>query len=254
MIEGEGALMGEQKKVLITGAAGLVGSALRRYLRGRYRMRLLFHSNVPEVDPEDEVVVSDVADFECAVEVAAGVDAIAHLGIATPKPGYPRTRYNQMILETNIRGTYNVFEAARINGVPTVIFASSNAATAGYEHDGILTHPDMPVRPGSMYGVSKAYGEALGRFYHEQYGLSVYCIRIANFPNTDAVDRAYGPGLNRWFSARDMAELTASCLEAPHPQYGIFYGVSKGAELKWDLTNARELVGWEPQDRGAPSP
>jgi uronate dehydrogenase len=246
--------MAASKKLLITGAAGLVGSALRRYLRGRYRLRLLFHSSVPEVEKDDEVVVSDVANFECMVEAAEGVDAIAHLGIATSKTGYPRTRYNQMILETNIVGTYNVFEAARIHGVSTVIFASSNAATAGYEHDGVFTTPDMPVRPGSMYGVSKAYGEALGRFYHERYGMSVYCIRIANFPNTDEVDREYEPGLNRWFSARDMAELTACCLEAPHPQYGIFYGVSKGGELKWDLSNARQLVGWEPQDRGAPSP
>ena len=120
--------------------------------------------------------------------------------------------------ETNIAGTYNVFEAARIHGVSTVIFASSNSATAGYEHDGIFTTPDMPVRPGSMYGVSKAYGEALGRFYHDQHGMSVYCIRIANFPNTDEVNQEYEPGLNRWLSARDMAELTACCLEAPHPQ------------------------------------
>jgi len=246
--------MSETKKILITGAAGLVGSALRRYLRGRYRMRLLFHSSVPEVEPEDEVVVSDVADFESMVEAADGVDAIAHLGIATSRRGYPRARYNQMMMDANIRGTYNIFEAARINGVSTVIFASSNAATGFYEQEGLLSRPDAPVRPSGFYGVSKAYGEALGRFYHDQYGMSVYSIRICNFPNTDEVDREYEPGLNRWLSARDMAELTACCLEAPHPQHGIFYGVSKGAEFKWDLSNAKEMVGWEPQDRGAPSP
>jgi len=242
--------MSKRKKLLITGAAGLVGSALRRYLRGRYDFRLLFHRNVPEVEPEDQVVVADLADFESMVEAGEGVDAIAHLGIATPRRGYPRARYHQMILETNVRGTYNIFESARINKVSRVIFASSNAATGGYEREGIYTTPDMPVRPDSMYGVSKVFCEALGRCYHEAYGMSVYCVRIGNFPNIDEVNREYEPGMNRWLSARDMAELVACCIEAPHPQFGIFYGVSKGGERKWDIANARELVGWEPQDSG----
>jgi len=119
-----------------------------------------------------------------------------------------------------------------------------------YEREGIYTTPDMPVRPDSMYGVSKAFGEALGRYYHEAYGMSVYCIRIANFPNTDQVDRDYEPGMNRWLSARDMADLAACCLAAPHPQFGIFYAVSRGGEKKWDIANARELVGWKPKDSG----
>ena len=236
------------KRLFITGAAGLVGSALRRYLRDRYALRLLFHSKVPEVEPEDQVVVSDLGNFESMVEAGEGIDAIVHLGIATSKQGYPRSRYNQMIMETNIQGTYNIFESARINKVSTVVFASTNHVTGFYEREGIYTTPDMPIRPDSMYGVSKAYGEALGRFYHDNYGMSVYCIRIANFPNTDAVNSHYEPGMSRWLSARDMAELTACCVEAPQPQFGIFYGVSGGGEQKWDLANAKEMVGWEPQD------
>ncbi|MCC7262871.1 MAG: NAD(P)-dependent oxidoreductase [Candidatus Latescibacteria bacterium] len=244
--------MSTPKKLLITGAAGLVGSALRRYLRGRYQLRLLFHSNIPPVEPEDEVVVADLGDFETMLEAGAGVDAIAHLGIATTKPGYPNSRYTQMIMDTNIRGTYNIFESARINKIPKVVFASTNHVTGFYEKENQRSSPDLLVRPDSMYGVSKAFGEALGRYYHDQYGMSVYCLRIANFPNTDTVNTPYEPGRNRWLSARDMAELTACCLEAPHPQFGIIYGASKGGELKWDLSNAKELVGWEPQDRGAP--
>tara|TARA_B100000029_G_C17368951_1_gene885423 strand:+ start:99 stop:839 length:741 start_codon:yes stop_codon:yes gene_type:complete len=245
--------MPKRKKLFITGAAGLVGSALRRYLRERYDFRLLFHSKIPEVEPGDEVIVSDLSNFENMVEACDGVDAIAHLGIAVPGRGAPRTLYNQMIMETNIQGTYNIFEAARINKVPTVIFASTNHVTGFYERENVYTTPNMPVRPDSMYGISKAFGEAMGRHYHDEYGMSVYCIRIANFPNTDEVNSDYEPGLNRWLSARDMSELTACCIEAPHPQFGIFYGVSKGGEKKWDISNAKELVGWEPQDNGIKS-
>ena len=242
--------MAKRKKLFITGAAGLVGSALRRYLRERYDFRLLFHSKIPEVEPGDEVVVSDLSNFENMVEACDGVDAIAHLGIAVPGRGAPRTLYNQMIMETNIKGTYNIFEAARINKVSKVIFASTNHVTGFYERENIYTTPYMPVRPDSMYGISKAFGEAMGRHYHDEYGMSVYCIRIANFPNTDEVNTDYEPGLNRWLSARDMSELTACCIEAPHPQFGIFYGVSKGGEKKWDLSNAKDMVDWEPQDNG----
>ncbi|MFC1527002.1 NAD-dependent epimerase/dehydratase family protein [Candidatus Latescibacterota bacterium] len=246
--------MSQRERLLITGAAGKVGSGLRRYLRDRYDFRLMFHRNVPEVEAGDQTVVSDLADFESMVEIGDGVDAIVHLGIAGGLRGISQSRRNQMIMETNVRGTYNVFESARINRVPVVIFASTNHVTGFYEKEGIRTTPDMPVRPDSMYGVSKAFGEAIGRYYHDAHGMSVYCLRIANYPDTDEVNREYEPGMNRWLSARDMSELVHLCMVAPRPQFGIFYGVSKGGETKWDLSNAKEMVGWEPQDRGAPSP
>ena len=245
--------MSDRQRILITGAAGLVGSALRRYLRDRYDFRLLFHRNVPEVEPGDQVVVADVANLECMIEAGDGVDAIVHLGIAVAGRGTPRTLYNQMIFETNIRGTYNIFESARINGVKKVIFASTNHVTGFYEKEGSISAPELPVRPDSMYGVSKAYGEALGRFYFDQYGIACYCVRIANFPNTDESNREYEPGMNRWLSSRDMAELAHLCLADPKSQFAIIYGASQGGEKKWDLSSGKELVGWEPQDRGAPS-
>ena len=242
-----------RQRILITGAAGKVGSALRRYLRDRYDFRLLFHRNVPEVEKGDEVVVADLANFECMVEAGDGVDAIVHLGIAVAGRGAPRTLYNQMIFDTNLKGTYNIFESARINKVPKVVFASTNHVTGFYEKESVISSPDLLVRPDSMYGVSKACGEAMGRYYFDQYGIACYCIRIANFPNTDEVNSEYEPGMNRWLSSRDMAELTACCLQDPVAQFAIIYGASLGGESKWDLSSGTRLVGWEPRDRGAPS-
>ena len=246
--------MTDRKRILITGAAGNVGSALRRYLRDRYDFRLLFHHNVPETEPGDQVVIADLANLECMIEIGDGVDAIVHLGIAVGGRGIPRALHTQRVFETNVHGTYNIFESARINRVPKVIFASTNHVTGFYEKEGAISRPELPVRPDSMYGVSKAFGEALGRFYHDQYGISCYCVRIANFPNTDEVNSKYEPGMNRWLSSRDMSELTHRCLSGPDPQFVMVYGASKGGELKWDLDSGKELLGWEPQDRGAPSP
>ncbi len=245
--------MSTRPRILITGAAGLVGSALRRYLQDRYDFRLLFHRNVPEVAKSDQVVVADVGNFECMVEAGEGVDAIVHLGIAVAGRGAPRSLYNQMIFDTNVKGTYNIFESARINKVPKVVYASTNHVSGFYEKEGAISSPDLPIRPDSMYGVSKAYGEAMGRYYFDQFGIACYCIRIANFPNTDEVNSAYEPGKNRWLSSRDMAELTACCLQDPVSQFAIIYGASLGGEQKWDLASGKQLVGWEPQDRGAPS-
>ena len=133
--------MADRKRILITGAAGKVGSALRRYLRDRYDFRLLFHRNVPEVEAGDQVVVSDLSNLENMIEIGEGMHAIVHLGIAVSGHGAPRTLYNQMIFEANIRGTYNIFESARINGVPKVVFASTNHVTGFYERGGCRLPP-----------------------------------------------------------------------------------------------------------------
>ena len=242
----------KRKKLLITGAAGTVGTALRKHLRDRYDLRLLFHSTIPDdVHPGDEVVISDVANFPAMLEVTDGVDAIAHLALSRGWRGMPTAQRAQHTLDVDIKGTYHIYEAARINGVPTVVYASTNHVTGIYEKEGIRSHPDMPVRPDSVYGAGKAFGEALGRFYADCYGLRVFCIRIASFPGTDEPGRHYEPGQSRWLSPRDLAQLTWRCIEAEGVKWGIFYGVSGGAEKKWDLSNAKALLGYEPQDDGS---
>jgi uronate dehydrogenase len=244
--------MSARKRVLITGAAGTVGTALRKQLADRYDLRLLFHSRIPDdVQPDDEVVVSDVSSLGAMIEATEGVDVIAHLALAGSYRGRTQADRAEKTFDVDMKGIYHIYEAARINHVPTVILASTNHVTGINEKKGIRSSPDMPVRPDSIYGAGKAFGEALGRFYVDVHGLRVFCLRIANFNGRDDPGRYYEPGRSRWLSPRDLGQLVWRCVEAEELNWGIFYGVSQGAEEKWDLTNARELLGYEPQDDGS---
>lgn len=228
------------KRVLITGAAGRIGKALHTGLADRYRLRLMYHHTVLAVGPDQESVIVDLGDLDGVRRAAEGVDAIVHMA------GNPSTQASFAdTLSANIVGTYHIYEAARLAGVPRVIFASTNHVTGMYERNGSLVAPDMPVRPDSFYGASKAHGEALGRYYHDEYGLAVICLRIGSFLPKPRNPR----GLGTWISERDMVQLTWRSIEAPVP-YGIFYGISGNTRRQWDITNARELLGYAPEDNG----
>ena len=239
-----------RKRLLITGAGGRVGRALRTHLRARCDLRLLDVRPIDDAQPGEEVVVADVADFEHVLEATRGVDAVAHLAIGWQARRGTRAALARKTIDVDIRGLYAVYEAACLNKVGCVVFASTNHVTGLNEQEGLVSRPDLPVRPDGIYGAGKAFGEALGRYYAERMGLRVYCIRIANFNGLDEPGRAYAPGENRWLSPRDAASLVWRCIEAEHVPFGIFYGVSRGADTKWDLTPNKEILGWEPQDDG----
>jgi nucleoside-diphosphate-sugar epimerase len=241
----------KRKKLLITGAGGLVGTALRRHLRGRYDFRLLSIEPVADAGPGDETIVADVTDFEAMLEAGEGVDAIVHLALGRVERPFTRSRRARSTIDVDIRGLYTLYETARINRVSTVVFASSNHATGLYEQDGLVSTPDAPVRPDSIYGAGKAFGEALGRLYADRHGVRVFCIRIANFNGKDEPGRYYEPGGSRWLSPRDLSQIVWRCIEAERLRWGIFYGVSGGGEKKFDLTNARQLLGYQPEDDGS---
>lgn len=244
--------MSDKKRILLTGAAGTIGTSLRKHLKDRYTFRLLCHSTIPDdMDDSDELVVSDISNFEAMVEACEGVDAIAHLAIFNRWKGMTKSQLAQLTFDVDMKGTYNIYEAARINGVKTVVFASTNHVTGMNEKKGIKSHPDDPVRPDSIYGAGKAFGEALGRLYVDQYQMRVFCLRIANFNGKDEPGRLYEPGQSRWFSPRDIAQMTWRCIEAEDLDWGIFYGISNGGEEKWDLSNAKNLLGFEPEDDGS---
>ena len=240
-----------KKQIFVTGAAGSIGTCIRSRLSARYDFRLLLHSRVPDdVHPDDQVVVASVADGAAMVEAACGVDAIVHLAIRRWSGMTPED-VAKATLEVDNPGVHNIYEAARINNVPVVVFASTNHVTGLYEKDGLVSTPDSPVRPDGVYGAGKAFGEALGRFYSERHGIRVICLRVANFNGKEAPGQRFEPGFSRWLSPRDMAQLVWRSIEAEHVKYGIFYGVSGGSEKKWDLSNAREMLGYIPEDDGS---
>jgi nucleoside-diphosphate-sugar epimerase len=257
--------MGEKRRVLVTGAAGTIGTAVRRHLGERYDLRFLTHQ--PAEFPSH---VADIADLEAILPAFAGMEAVVHLA-ASASVDTPWAD----VLQNNLIGTYNVFEAAWRQGVETVVFASSNHAIGMFEVEAApaiyaLDDPrvydhTVELRPDSLYGVSKAYGEALGRYYMEQHGLRVFNLRIGSVradddPRAPSVaassfwlDLAPTQKLDRlratWLSQRDCAELIACCLEATDVRWAIVYGISNNPRQFWDLSHARELLKFEPKDR-----
>jgi uronate dehydrogenase len=151
-------------RVLITGAAGTIGRTLRQGLHGRVgALRLLDVAPLGAPRPGEELVTADIRDREAVAAAMEGVDAAVHLA------GIPQEDSFDRILETNVAGTYNLYEAARQQGCPRVVFASSLHVTGFYDTSERIS-PAMPVRPDSLYGVSKACGESLGRLYATSMG------------------------------------------------------------------------------------
>jgi uronate dehydrogenase len=225
------------KTVLITGAAGDVGSRLRAALTGEYHLRVSDIRLVEDLRPHEDFRLADVADLDAMVELMAGVDVVVALG------GESREHEWERILNANIVGMYNHYEAARRQGVERVLFASSNHAVGFYPR--AQTIPvDVTVRPDSRYGVSKAFGEAMGSLYADKYGLRVFCIRIGNVAD-QPVDRRR---LAIWISPRDFAQLVRIGIEHPDIKFEVVYGASDNARGWWDNSNALRL-GYVPEDR-----
>lgn len=228
-------------RLLLTGAAGGLGRVLRARLRAR--CAFLRASDIAAMEPAvagEEVVECALEDRAAVHELLRGVDAVVHLGgVSTEQPFDP-------ILQANIVGTYNVYEAARRHGVKRIVFASSNHVTGFYRQDETID-ATMPVRPDGYYGLSKAFGENLARFYFDRYGLETVSLRIgSSFP--EPKDRRM---LATWLSYDDLERLVVASLTAPVVGHSVVYGMSDNKLTWWDNTPARH-VGFKPQDSSEP--
>jgi NAD+ dependent glucose-6-phosphate dehydrogenase len=240
--------------VLLTGASGRVGEAVLGELGGAYDWRLL-DRDPPTGDHPGEFVVADVTDDDAVREAMRGVGAVVHLA-GDPRPSAPW----ESVWRNNIDGTQTVFEAAAEEGVGKVAFASSNHAVGAYETDertpGMYRREDqfrldgteLP-RPSNLYGVSKAAGETLGRYYHDAEDLSVVCVRIGNLTEGHP-PKDYERGQAMWLSYRDCAHLFERCIEADYG-YEIVYGISDNDRKYYSIERARAVLGYDPQDNSA---
>ncbi|MCX5069839.1 NAD(P)-dependent oxidoreductase [Micromonospora lupini] len=223
--------------VVVTGAAGRIGSAVCRHLRDEVR-RLVLVDRVPPhpQSPTDRAIQLDLADADAVTAALAGADAVVHLA------GLPDEAPLADLLESNVLGTYHVLEAARRQRVGRVVLASSNRVT-GFYPVGQVVGPDEPVRPDGFYGVSKVAVEALGRLYADKFGLSVVCLRIGSFEDEPNETRY----LATWLSPRDGIGFVRAALTAPDVHFVTAYAVSANTRAFWDTTAGAQL-GYLPVD------
>ena len=226
------------KTILMTGAAGGVGSFLRKELRDKYTFRLSDREDVDALAENETSLPADLVDLEAVRGTVQGVDGIIHLGAFSVEGSWERIR------DANILGTYNLYEAAREAGVKRIVFASSNHAVGFYERSATIDHTVYP-KPDSRYGASKVFGEALASLYADKYGVETLCVRIGNVAQKP-IDRRR---LAIWISPRDLAQLVEIGIEHPDIRFEIVYGSSDCApHAWWDNRNAFRL-GYRPQDR-----
>ncbi|MER5895175.1 NAD(P)-dependent oxidoreductase [Streptomyces sp. NPDC001876] len=226
------------RTVLLTGAAGGLGTLMRGLLPAYgYELRLF---DVIPIEGEPDAITADLGDKEALREAVRGVDAIIHLAGISLEASFDK------ILRSNIEGTYNLYEAAREEGVGRVVFASSNHAV-GYTPRPLPGDPLIPIdtarRPDTFYGLSKSFGEDLAQLYWDKYGVETVSVRIGScFMEPTSVRM-----LSVWMSPGDGARLFHAALTAEDVRHTVIYGSSDNTRLWWDLTTARSL-GYEPQD------
>jgi nucleoside-diphosphate-sugar epimerase len=228
------------ERILITGAAGGVGTLLRpRLARSDRVLRLLDIAPLPPPDGGErvELVTASVADLAALTDACSDVDAVIHLGGLSVEGPW------QDILEINIHGTYAVLEAARRAGVPRVILASSNHAVGFHALDGTPVPDYRYPRPDTYYGVSKVAMEALGSLYHDRYGLDVIAIRIGACFERPHDERM----LTIWLSPDDAARLLDAAIAVPAPGFRIVWGASANTRGIVSLDEAKAL-GYQPRD------
>lgn len=224
------------RRVLLTGAAGGLGKMLRKGLVGSAEiLRLSSRSNLGEAAAHEEIVYCELSDAAAVDKLLEGVDAVVHMGGQSTEAPW------ETIIQANIIGMINLYEAARKAGTKRIIFASSNHVIGMHPRTTRLDH-NSPPRPDSRYGLSKAFGEDLGCFYAYKYGISSLCIRIgSSFP--EPKNRRM---LSTWQSYDDLTQQIRAGLEGDY-LFEIVYGASANTRSWWDNGNA-ERLGYRPKD------
>jgi len=223
------------RKIVLTGAAGGIGTMTRPLLARLYPGLVLSDRVAPEaLQPGERFTAADLTRPDEVAVLLEGAHSVIHLG------GHSVEGTWEQILQANIIGCHTLFEAARQAGVQRIVFASSNHAVGFYPRRRKI-RTDVTVRPDSRYGVSKAFGEALGALYADKHGIAVTCLRIGNVGPVPLDVRR----LSIWISPEDLVQLFQIGLEHPDIRFEIFYGASDNEASWWDNSVARKL-GYRP--------
>jgi nucleoside-diphosphate-sugar epimerase len=210
-----------KRLILLTGAAGRIGTAFREDTDARYAHRLADKDITRLSSPSHEILRLDITDLPACREACREVDTVVHLA-ANPMPD---AEFYASLLDTNIKGTFNIFRAAKDAGCRRVVFASSAQTVEGYPLDVQIT-PDMPVRPKNLYGVSKCFGEALASYFAYRENLSSVAVRIGCFEEFVRGKDETARDMSAFVSRRDLVQLLVKCIEAADIRFAIVHGVS----------------------------
>lgn len=225
------------KRLLITGAAGGLGRVARRRLAHLAdTLRLSDIADLGAPGPNEEIVQCDLADAQAVMGLAEGCDGILHLGGISLEQSFAK------ILDANIIGLRNLYEAARVHGQPRIFYASSNHVTGFYRQDELVDLRSAP-RPDGLYGVSKCFGEALARFYYDKLGQETAIVRVGSCFEKPTDYRM----LATWLSYDDFVRLVECVFAVPRLGCPVVWGVSNNARAWWSNEAVRYL-GWHPQD------
>jgi nucleoside-diphosphate-sugar epimerase len=232
-----------KEKLLITGAAGKIGQLFVHHLKDGYGLVLTDIVEAPETFGFP-FTKADISSLESIRPLFDGVDTVIHLAA-----DYRTSAPWESLLPNNVIGAYNVFEAAHQAKCKRVIFASSINSVAGYPA-GVQVHTTMPVAPLNLYGASKAWGEAVGRFYADFKGLSVHCLRLGWVTphDNDYIKQKAGTNmLSMTMTHRDLLNLLECCLNSSE-QFAMVHGISDNTFKRLDISTTKELLGYAPVD------
>nr|WP_314628856.1 NAD(P)-dependent oxidoreductase [uncultured Janthinobacterium sp.] len=233
-------------RVLVTGAAGVIGTAFWQRRHGEFSLRLADLRTGTLAEAPYPSMQLDVADYAACLATCANIDVVLHLA------GVPHASadFDTQLLQPNIVGTHNIFRAAQAQGVKRVVFASSAQAVEGYPLD-VQVQENMPARPANLYGASKAFGEGVASAFAHQHGMTAIAVRIANVARFEQGQQHSARDIAAFISERDVVQLLARCISADVPPgYHVVHGVSDNRYKRLSIAATRQLVGYAPQDDG----
>jgi NAD+ dependent glucose-6-phosphate dehydrogenase len=225
-------------KVLLTGAAGGVGQGLLAAFQERYELRTFDRRSVPR---DARAVRGSLEDYEAVRKACAGCEVVVHLAANADN----QARYEDLV-GPNLTGVANVLRAASETQVRRVVFASTCHTVLGYPREQAVEPDDLP-RPDHIYGVTKVFGEALGRYYHDRHGLEFVAVRIGKFA-THPPPKEHATVRSLWLSPRDLVQVFRLAVEKPGLGYAIVFGTSQTDPERFLLRQTRERLGYAPQD------